>query len=65
MTASGEDDTPVMHEFKNHLSVIVGFCDLLLRDLPAGDPTRADILEMRRAAQAAISLLPKLSEQLH
>ncbi|OFW16206.1 MAG: hypothetical protein A3F70_08895 [Acidobacteria bacterium RIFCSPLOWO2_12_FULL_67_14] len=63
MTATGEDDTPLIHEFKNHLSVIIGFCDLLLRDLPEGDPKRADILEMRRAGQAAIALLPKLSER--
>ncbi len=65
MTASGEDDTPLVHEFKNHLSVIIGFCDLLLRDLPEDDPKRADILEMRRAGQAAIALLPELSERLH
>lgn len=63
MTASGEDD-PLMHEFKNHLSVIVGFCDLLLRDLPDGDPKRADIVEMRKAGQAAIALVPELSERL-
>ena len=65
MSAGGEDETPLMHEFKNHLSVIVGFCDLLLRDLPEGDRRRADILEIRKAAQAAIALLPELSERLH
>ena len=65
MTAGGEDDTPVMHEFKNHLSVIIGFCDLLLRDLPEDDPKRADILEMKKAGHAAIALLPKLSERPH
>ena len=64
MTVSGDDDTPLMHEFKNHLSVIVGFCDLLLRDLPKDDPKRADILEMRKAGQSAIALLPQLSERM-
>jgi len=64
MTAGGEDDPPVIHEFKNHLSVIVGFCDLLLRDLPEDDPKRADILEMRKAGQTAIALLPALSERM-
>jgi hypothetical protein len=64
MTAHGEDDTPLIHQFKNHLSVIVGFCDLLLRDLPEGDPKRADILEIRNTGQAALALLPKLSEQI-
>ena len=57
-------DSPLLHEFKNHLSVIVGFCDLLLRELPGDDPKRADILEMRKAGHAAIELLPTLSERL-
>ena len=64
MTASGEDDTPLMHEFKNHLSVIIGFCDLLLSDLPEGDPKRADIVEMRKAGRSAMALLPQLSERM-
>lgn len=54
-------DDPVLHEFKNHLSVIVGFCDLLLTELPEADPKRADIVEMHRAAHAALALLPRLS----
>lgn len=64
MTATDEDDTPVMHEIKNHLSVIVGFCDLLLCDLPEDDPKRADILEMRKAGRCAMALLPQLSERM-
>lgn len=52
---------PLLHAFQNHLSAIVGFCDLLLRELPEGDPKRADILEMHKAGHAAIDLLPKLS----
>lgn len=48
-----------MHEFKNHLSVIVGFCDLLLGELPEGD-ARASVLEIHRAALAAVALLPQL-----
>ena len=64
MTPGGEHDTPVMHEFKNHLAVILGFCDLLLRDVPEDDPKRADILEIRKAGQAAIALLPELSERM-
>ena len=63
MTAGGEDDS-LMHAFKNHLSVIIGFCDLLLRDLPEDDPKRADILEMRKAGHTAIALLPELSKRM-
>lgn len=51
----------VAHEFKNHLSVVIGFCELLLRELPDGDPKRADILEIHKAGTAAISLLPRLT----
>ncbi len=57
-------EVPLLHEFKNHLSVIVGFCDLLLNDLREDDPKRADILEVLKAGHAAIALLPELSERL-
>lgn len=58
------NEVPLLHEFKNHLSVIIGFCDLLLHDLREDDPKRADILEVRKAGHAAIALLPELSERL-
>lgn len=56
-TANGER---LVHEFKNHLSVIVGFCDVLLRELPDGDPKRADVSEIQKAGHAALALLPEL-----
>jgi hypothetical protein len=28
-----EPDDPVLHQLKNHLSIVLGFCDLLLGDL--------------------------------
>ena len=55
------ENSPVLHELKNHLSVIVGYCDLLLRSMPADDRTRSDIVEMHTAGQAAIELLPQLT----
>jgi len=58
------DNSLLLHEFKNHLSVVVGFCELLLRSLPEHDPKRADILEVQKAGHAAIALLPELSERL-
>ena len=57
-------DEPLLHQFKNHLSVVVGFCDLLLRELPEDDPKRTDILEIRKAGHAAIALIPELSERM-
>ena len=59
-----EPDNPVLHQLKNHLSIIVGFCDLLLGDLPQDDPKRVDIQEMRKAGQAALDLLPDLSARM-
>ena len=55
---------PLLHALQNQLSAIIGFCDLLLREMPESDPRRSDILEMQRAGLAAIDLLPALSERL-
>lgn len=60
-TAEGER---LVHEFKNHLSVIVGFCDVLLRELPEGDPKRADVNEIQKAGHAALALLPELTARI-
>jgi len=51
-----------LHNVRNHLSVIVGFCDLLLGDIPETDTKYADVLEMRKAAVAAMTLLEDMSE---
>jgi len=57
-------DSPLLHQLKNHLSIVIGFCDLLLGDLPQDDPKRVDIQEMRKAGQAALDLLPDLSARM-
>lgn len=57
-------DSLVLHQFKNHLSVIIGFCDLMLSDLAGDDPKRADLTEIRKAAMAALALLPHLPATL-
>jgi len=46
-----------LHNVRNHLSVIIGYCDLLLAEIPQTDRKYADIAEMRRAAVAAMALL--------
>ena len=55
-------DSRRMHNIRNHLSVIIGFCDLLLGEIASTDRKHADILEMRKAAHAAIALLEGLNE---
>lgn len=44
------------HTVKNHLAVIVGFCELLLNEVPADDPRRADVQEIDRAARALMTI---------
>lgn len=65
MTSPGDIlESPLLHQLKNHLSIILGFCDLLISDLPPDDQKRADIDEMRKAAQAALDLLPDVSARM-
>ena len=59
---SGED--PLLHQLKNHLAVMIGFCDILLRELPAENVNRTDVQEMLKAGEAALSLLPELSKRM-
>jgi len=46
-----------LHDVRNQLSIIVGFCDLLLGEIPEHDRKHADLLEVSKAAQTAIALL--------
>lgn len=60
MEAVGRLAGGVAHDFNNLLSVITGYCDLLLRPLPPEAPGRAQIEEMRGAAEAATSMTRQL-----
>jgi PAS domain S-box-containing protein len=50
----------VAHDFNNILTAITGYSELLLGELAADDPTRADIEEIRAAAQRAAALTRQL-----
>ena len=54
----------LIHQFKNHLSIIVGFCDLLVAEVPPEDRHREDLLEIQKAAYAAMALVPELSKRV-
>jgi hypothetical protein len=52
-------DAETEHTVKNHLSVIVGFCELLLADTPVDDHRHQDLQEVNRAAHALLALLKR------
>jgi len=64
MTADVVPEAPEFHHLKNHLAIIIGFCDLVLGDMRQDDPKRVDIQEIRKAAQASIALLPDLAARM-
>lgn len=49
-----------VHRLKNKLAIILGFCELLLGDIPEGDPRRADVLQIQEAGKHALAELPPL-----
>jgi signal transduction histidine kinase len=51
------DARDLQHALTNHLAIILGFSELLLQDLAADDPQRADLEEIHRAATAALQLV--------
>lgn len=46
-----------VHALSNHLSVILGFVELILKDTPQDDPHYADLVEIRDAAMKAANLI--------
>jgi PAS domain S-box-containing protein len=60
MEAVGRLAGGVAHDFNNLLTSIKGITHLLLEDLPADNPMRADLDEIRRAADRAATLTGQL-----
>ena len=50
----------VAHDFNNLLSVVLSYTDLILADLPAADPLRQDLGEIRQAGLRATELTRQL-----
>jgi signal transduction histidine kinase len=45
------------HDMKNLLGIVIGYSNLLLEDMPAGDARRPDLEEIRKAGEKALALL--------
>jgi two-component system, cell cycle sensor histidine kinase and response regulator CckA len=57
----GEDPTrALIHEFRNLLAVIVNYSDLIAEEANDPDAVKADIQEVRSAAERAIALTEKI-----
>ena len=62
-------DRKFVHDMKNMLGIVIGYSNLLLDDMAADDPRRADVDEILKAGEQAVTLLeawsgPPPSEEL-
>jgi two-component system, cell cycle sensor histidine kinase and response regulator CckA len=60
MQAMGQLAGGVAHDFNNLLTAMIGFCDLLLQRHGAGDPSFADIMQVKQNANRAAALVRQL-----
>lgn len=60
MQAVGQLAGGVAHDFNNLLTAMIGFCDLLLMRHQAGDPSFADIMQIKQNANRAANLVRQL-----
>ena len=45
------------HTLCNQVAIVVGYCELLLDEVPADSPLRPDLEEMHKAALIAMKML--------
>ncbi len=50
----------LVHELNGEMTVITGYCSILLQDNNAGDPSYVPVMEIQRAAQQGIALTQEL-----
>lgn len=60
MQAIGQLSGGIAHDFNNLLTAILGFCDLLLLKHPAGDPSFAEIMQIKQNSNRAANLVRQL-----
>jgi two-component system cell cycle sensor histidine kinase/response regulator CckA len=60
MQAMGQLAGGIAHDFNNLLTAMIGFCDLLLQRHGQGDPSFADIMQIKQNANRAANLVRQL-----
>lgn len=60
MQAMGQLAGGVAHDFNNLLTAMIGFCDLLLQRHGVGDPSFADLMQIKQNANRAAALVRQL-----
>ncbi len=51
----------LLHRFKNHMCVAIGFCQFLLDDMPSAHPLRDDLCQIQQAMEQAMAVVPELT----
>ena len=51
------EDDKSLHDFKNQMGIILGFCDLLIEESAAGDPRRRKLESTTRPRPRSVVIL--------
>lgn len=60
MEALGRLAGGIAHDFNNLLTIVLGYCESLLRDVHARDPIHGDLLQIQQAGTRASALIGQL-----